>query len=152
MVAQGYCDAPSPLTDGWLNTGDMAYASDGFLYVIRRHDEETLIHNLGGYALDVEDIALSHPDVRDAALFVVPGEFGEPRIVLALAGHKQGIDNPEMILKYLRDRLGIQLGGLGIFLIEAIPRTRSGKPVRAELVRCFTEETTPHPSGVGRID
>jgi acyl-CoA synthetase (AMP-forming)/AMP-acid ligase II len=60
-----------PATDafGWLPTGDLGYRDeDGFLYLVGRADD---VINRGGekvFPLEVEEVLLTHPDVRAAAV------------------------------------------------------------------------------------
>src|SRR5438105_15684759 len=59
--------------DGWIRTGDMAYADeDGFLYICGRKKDMIIRGGHNIYATDVEAVLLEHPDVQEAAVAGVP--------------------------------------------------------------------------------
>jgi acyl-CoA synthetase (AMP-forming)/AMP-acid ligase II len=59
--------------DGWLDTGDLGYLdTDGYLFLVGRSDD---VINRGGekiFPQEVEDVLLTHPAVRSAAVIGAP--------------------------------------------------------------------------------
>ncbi|MEV6239103.1 AMP-binding protein [Lentzea sp. NPDC051838] len=74
-MMDGYLGLPSPFADGWFRTGDLARVEDGRFYhlgrtkdMIRRSGENVAAH-------EVEEVLMSHPAVRLAAVLGVPDEI-----------------------------------------------------------------------------
>ncbi|WP_053206110.1 class I adenylate-forming enzyme family protein [Jiangella muralis] len=76
-VTSGYHRLPATTAarispDGWLRTGDLAIADDGWYRVLGRADD---MMNVGGenvYPIEVEKLLLTMPGVRQAAVVPVP--------------------------------------------------------------------------------
>lgn len=137
--------------DGWLDTGDLGrYDERGYLYLEGRRDD---VINVGGkkvYPASVENAALQHEDVAEAAcvgevdpeqllgevvtLFVVirkaaaqPPAAGEDR--------KEAVLNEESLRTFLASRLDPYAVPRRVIFLDALPRTESGKLQRAALKR-----------------
>ncbi|SFR29747.1 crotonobetaine/carnitine-CoA ligase [Lentzea waywayandensis] len=74
-MMDGYLGSPSPFADGWFRTGDLARIEDGRVYhlgrskdMIRRSGENVAAH-------EVEEVLMSHPSVRLAAVIGVPDDI-----------------------------------------------------------------------------
>ncbi|MFJ5985571.1 AMP-binding protein [Lentzea sp. NPDC092896] len=74
-MMDGYLGLPSPFADGWFRTGDLARIEDGRVYhlgrtkdMIRRSGENVAAH-------EVEEVLMSHPSVRLAAVIGVPDDI-----------------------------------------------------------------------------
>ncbi|MCW2887266.1 MAG: cyclohexanecarboxylate-CoA ligase [Streptosporangiaceae bacterium] len=137
----GYLDAASNQaaldSAGWFRTGDVGIVNDaGFVTVTGRLKD---IVNRGGEkfsARDIEDLLLTHPAVRQAA--VVPGtdsRFGEvPVAFVVLDGTKQA--SVEELTGHLYETgLARQKTPVDWHFLEALPMTPSGKVKKFELVR-----------------
>jgi acyl-coenzyme A synthetase/AMP-(fatty) acid ligase len=70
---KGYFNAPSPFdADGWMNTGDRVELRGEYLRFLGRTTE---IINVGGqkvYPIEVENVLLSIPNVKDVTVFSQP--------------------------------------------------------------------------------
>ncbi|KAG2384280.1 4-coumarate--CoA ligase-like 9 [Vigna angularis] len=82
-VMKGYVDDPeatsATLVNGWLRTGDLCYFdNDGFLYIVDRLKELIKYKGYQVAPAELEELLLSHPDIRDAAVIPYPdNEAGE---------------------------------------------------------------------------
>ncbi len=60
-------DGPDP--DGWWATGDIAYAdADGDLFLVDRLHELIIVNGFNVYPAEVEQVLVTHPAVREAAV------------------------------------------------------------------------------------
>ncbi|MBI4730160.1 MAG: long-chain fatty acid--CoA ligase, partial [Acidobacteria bacterium] len=64
------------LRDGWLHTGDVAYADeDGYLFIVDRKKDLVIVSGFNVYPREVEDVLLRHPKVADAAVVGIPHPY-----------------------------------------------------------------------------
>jgi long-chain acyl-CoA synthetase len=94
--------------------------------------------NVGGRKVnpvEVESVLLSHPSVREVAVFGVPDAAGRGESVVAWIA-TFGTDHPhEEILRHCRERLAAWQAPREIRVVASIPLNSRGKVSRRELVR-----------------
>ncbi|QND75512.1 AMP-binding protein [Tardiphaga robiniae] len=78
-VTSGYWRRPEAtqkvLRDGWLYTGDVAYADElGRFYLIDRKVDMVVSGGENLYPIEIEHVISSHPDVLDVAVIGVPDD------------------------------------------------------------------------------
>ncbi|SFK34476.1 AMP-binding protein [Geodermatophilus ruber] len=65
--------ADAPDADGWLATGDLAYADeDGDLHLVDRRSDLVLVSGFNVYPAEVERVLDTHPAVAESAVIGVP--------------------------------------------------------------------------------
>nr|XP_040221442.2 uncharacterized protein LOC120948797 [Anopheles coluzzii] len=121
--------------DGWLHTGDVGYYDEeqDFFIVDRIKD---LIKYKGFQVppAELEDVLLSHRQVRDCAVVGVPDEMaGELPAAFVVLQAGESVTANE-IERYVASKLSPQkqLRG-GVFFLDEIPKTGSGKILRRQL-------------------
>ncbi|WP_197378745.1 class I adenylate-forming enzyme family protein [Mycolicibacterium mengxianglii] len=122
----------------WMKTTDLARIDDdGFVWILGRADQ-TIIR--GGFKVMPDEVRAaleSHPDVRGASVIGRPDErLGE--IPVAMVELRDGASaRPHQLTDFLQTRLAGYEIPTAIAIVEAIPRTPSGKPdlraVRSQL-------------------
>ena len=67
------------LVDGWLDTGDMGYMADGYLYIVGRAKDMIIINGKNHWPQDIEWAVEQLPGFNhgDIAAFSIEGEGGE---------------------------------------------------------------------------
>lgn len=129
VVTPGYfINAPVPLEDGWLDTGDLGYFNEeGYLYIVDRKKD---MINRGGEkvcSIDVENALYNIPGIAEAAVVGIADEkYGEvPAAMITLQ------PGAELTPEKLHDDLKKVLAGFQIparFLIaDSIPLTANSK-------------------------
>jgi fatty-acyl-CoA synthase len=124
--------------DGFFRTGDLVSVdAGGFHRLVGRKKDMFISGGENVYPAEVEAALAAHPDVAEAAVFGVPdpkwGEIGHAAIVL-----REGAEaDAAMLLAHCEARLARYKLPRAIHLIEALPRTASGKVVKAELRERF---------------
>ena len=139
QVMRGYLGNPEATAatidaDGWLHTGDIGHVdADGYFTIVDRLKE---LIKYKGYQVppaELEALLLSHPAVADAAVIPVPDdEAGEiPKAFVVL--RDEAID-PETLVAYVAEHVAPYKRIRRIEVIDAIPKSASGKILRRVLV------------------
>lgn len=126
------------LRDGCVYTGDIAYYDDdGFYYIVDRKKDVIKSGGEQVFPRDVEDAALTHPKVEDAAVIGVPDpQWGEA--VKIIIKPKPGVEiSKEELLGYLRKHLPGYKIPKYMAIASEIPRNPTGKILRMLLVERY---------------
>ena len=123
---------------GYSTTGDGGYLDDdGYLYVTGRIDD---VINVAGHRLStgaMEEIIATRPDVAERAVIGVADELkGQVPVgfVVLTAGVRRGRDEiqPELVAM-VRKRIGAVAAFKEATVVPRLPKTRSGKVLRATM-------------------
>lgn len=146
-VAEGYYkgDDPQSFTaDGWFNTGDVASIDEeGFLRLTDRTKD--VIKSGGEWisSIELENIAVSHPDVIEAACIAVPHrKWGERPLILVVPRDDRRPAREEI--------LGLYAGKVAswwvpddVVTVDALPHTATGKLSKLTLREQFKDHMLP---------
>ncbi len=142
-IIDGYESNPeanaTSFVDGWFRTGDQGIIDpDGYLRLLARLKE---LINRGGEKIapmEIGQVLLKHPAVAEAVCFGVPHPtWGEE--VTAAVVLRAPVPVAEL-LSFCRDHLADFKCPKKIHVVDAIPRTATGKIQRRALVEAFTEK------------
>ena len=124
----------SPLRDGWFPTGDVATVdADGYLQITDRSKD--VIKSGGEWisSIDVENIAMAHPDVAMAACIGMPHpKWDERPIVVVVPKPGAQIDKASLLSFYEGKIAKWQIPDDVVF-VEAIPLGATGKMLKTKL-------------------
>jgi 4-coumarate--CoA ligase len=135
-VMMGYLGKPQATAetiddDGWLHTGDIGYVNnEGDLFIVERLKELIKVKGLQVPPAELEDLLLSHPQIRDAAVIGIPdsaaGEVPKAYVVRATEELTE-----RQVQEYVKERVAHykQLKG-GVEFIAEIPKSAAGKILR----------------------
>ncbi|CAM3090531.1 AMP-binding protein [Prescottella defluvii] len=138
MLLTGYRNQPDELAavlrpDGWFRTGDAGYVDeDGYLFLCDRVKDMIVSGGENVYPVEVENVLMSHPGVRDAAVIGVPHErWGETvKAVVVQAGDDLDTDH---LIDYCREHLAHYKCPTSVDVVPELPRNPSGKLLKREL-------------------
>ena len=139
-VAGSYAGGHAPdrwTDDGWFRTGDVARL-DGHGFVQLTDRVADLIKSGGEWIAtqEVESAIMGHPAVKEAAVIGVPHPKWSERPIAAVV-LRPGHDAAAVTLEALRAHLGDRFPKFwlpdAVVLVEAIPRTSTGKFKKSEL-------------------
>ncbi len=132
------------LVDGWLDTGDMGYMVDGYLFIVGRAKDMIIINGKNHWPQDIEWAVEQLPGFHqgDIAAFSVETESGEE--VPAVLVHCRVTDPEERRKLHLQiaDKVRSVTGmNCVIELVppRTLPRTSSGKLSRAKARKLYLE-------------
>ena len=130
------------LVDGWLDTGDMGYMADGYLFIVGRAKDMIIINGKNHWPQDIEWAVEQLPGFHqgDIAAFAVEGEDGEE--VPAVLVHCRVSDPEERVKLHdeIRDKVRSITGmNCVVELVppRTLPRTSSGKLSRAKAKKLY---------------
>jgi acyl-CoA synthetase (AMP-forming)/AMP-acid ligase II len=135
-ITPGYLGNPeanaASFFDGWFRTGDLGTLDAGGYLRLEGRIKEMVIRggeNISPY--EVEATLLAHPAVREAACFGLPDEkYGEEvAAVVALEGDATA----DELIAHCRERLAAFKAPKHVYVVDAIPRTATGKLQRQRL-------------------
>jgi len=124
---------------GWFDTGDVATIdADGFVKIVDRTKD--VIKSGGEWisSIDLENIAVAHPAVREAAAIARPDEkWGERPVIVAVL--KPGATaTAEEIRAFFRGKVGKWCEPDEVIIVENLPHTATGKLLKTELRRLYS--------------
>lgn len=121
---------------GWQTLGDMGYVdTDGYLYLTDRMDDMIISGGVNVYPQEIEKTILDVAGVQDCAVVGIEDDaFGERPVAFIVpeSGH-----SPIALLELIREHCQKHLGRIKqpdrLELIDALPRTATGKLLRRHL-------------------
>ena len=144
-VFPGYWDDPglnarSFTPDGWFRTGDRGRIRDGYLELLGRADDTI---NRGGHKVDPREVSALlavHPAVAEAAVFAVPDPRLGQEVAAAVVLRPDAAADARQLRRWLLDRLSPHKVPRKLLLLDALPRTATGKVSRPELRRLAADQ------------
>jgi fatty-acyl-CoA synthase len=138
LVSEGYWQRPAETEElfrnGWLHTGDMAYADgDGYLFIVDRRKDMIITGGMNVFAREVEDVLTAHPAVAVAAVIGVPDDRWGEAVTAFVAIHPDYTVTGDELSAHVRDRKGPIFAPKKVHLVDSIPLTAIGKPDRKAL-------------------
>ena len=118
--------------------GDWAMQdADGQWFLFGRTDDTLKVAGKRVGPGEVEDALISHAAVSEAAVIGVPDEIkGAALVCFVVAKPNQSATERELVAQ-VTQQLGKPLAPKRVFLVAALPKTRSGKIVRGAITRAF---------------
>jgi len=138
---------------GYYTTGDAGIVdTDGFVHVMSRIDD---IINVAGHRLStgaIEQIVAAHPAVAECAV-VGANDSIKGMIPVGLIVLKAGVvaaddEVSREVVARVRDELGPVAAFKAVHVVRALPKTRSGKTLRATIRAIANGETVAVPATI----
>ena len=140
-VASGYygdekCDAVD--SDGWFATGDVATIDgDGYMQITDRIKD--LIKSGGEWisSIELENMAMSHPDVLQAAVIGIPDEKWDERPLLIVQPKSGTNPSKEELLGFFKGKVADWSIPDDVVFVEELPIGGTGKVQKSELRKTY---------------
>lgn len=138
---------------GYYHTGDGGYKDDdGYIYITGRTDD---VINVSGHRLstgEMEEIVSSHTAVAECAVIGVNDQLkGQLPVGLVVLKAGVEIDDSQLeveLVKMVREQVGALACFRRAVVVQRLPKTRSGKILRAVLRKIAAEEEYKMPSTI----
>ena len=138
---------------GYYETGDAGYVDeDGYLYIMARTDD---VINVAGHRLStgaMEEVLASHPAVAECAVIGVADSL-KGQSPLGFLCLKAGVSTPHdqvvnEVVRMVRDRIGPVAAFKSACVVDRLPKTRSGKILRATMAKIADGEDFKMPATI----
>jgi acetyl-CoA synthetase len=121
--------------DAWFPTKDLGWVDEeGYFHHAGRADDVIISAGWTMSAVEIEDVLLKHPDVREAAAIGVPdttrGQVVKAFLVTPRSGDEAFIRE---IQSFVRERLSAHEYPREVAVVDALPKTPAGKVNRKAL-------------------
>lgn len=125
------------LKDGWLDTGDMGYLSDGYIYIVGRAKDMIIVNGKNHWPQDIEWAVEQLPAFKqgDVAAFAITTPGGEETPAVLVQCRTSDEAERVRLREEIRERVRTVTGmNCVIELVppRTLPRTSSGKLSRAK--------------------
>ncbi|MGD0190602.1 MAG: long-chain-fatty-acid--CoA ligase [Rhizomicrobium sp.] len=130
--------------DGWFDTGDIATLDiDGYMTITDRAKD--VIKSGGEWisSIEIENIAVGHPAVAEAAVIGVPHPKWDERPLLIIVLKPGQTATKEEILDYLRDKIAKWWMPDDVVFTNEIPHTATGKIQKITLREIYGRHRLP---------
>jgi propionyl-CoA synthetase len=160
---QRFLDTYLSTFPGYYETADAGFIDEaGYVFVMARTDD---IINVAGHRLStgaIEEAMAEHPDVAECAVIGAADEL-KGQLPVGLIVLKAGVQRPQdeivaEVVKLVRDRIGAVAAFKTAVVVTRLPKTRSGKILRATMRKIAdgesyaTPATIDDPAILGEID
>ncbi len=109
------------------------FDADGLLFIDGRDDEMIVSGGENVYPVEVENVLVEHPAVREAAVIGVPDEeFGQRLKAFVVVREGFTVD-AETMREHVRDNLARFKVPRDVEFLDALPRNSTGKILRKAL-------------------
>lgn len=138
---------------GFYETGDAGYVDDdGYVWIMARTDD---VINVAGHRLStgsMEEVLSSHPAVAECAVIGVADPL-KGQAPLGLLCLKKGVETEHAqvvaeVVRMVRDRIGPVAAFKTACVVDRLPKTRSGKILRATMAKIADGETVKVPATI----
>ncbi|MBR9764366.1 MAG: propionyl-CoA synthetase, partial [Rhodobacteraceae bacterium] len=138
---------------GYYETGDAGMLDeDGYLYIMARTDD---VINVAGHRLStgaMEEVLASHPDVAECAVIgasdTLKGQVPLGFLCLSKGVNREHAEIVKECVKLVRDQIGPVAAFKQAMVVDRLPKTRSGKILRATMVKIADGESYKLPATI----
>jgi len=138
---------------GFYETGDAGMIDeDGYLYIMARTDD---VINVAGHRLStgaMEEVLANHPDVAECAVIgaadTLKGQIPIGFLCLTTGVNRPHDDIIKECVKMMRDQIGPVAAFKLAVVVNRLPKTRSGKILRATMVKIADSQEFKMPATI----
>ena len=131
-------------SEGWFDTGDVCtFDPDGYIQITDRAKD--VIKSGGEWisSIDLENSAVGHPGVQEAAVIGVAHPKWQERPLLIVVKKKGATVSREEILKYLESRIAKWWMPDDVVFVDDLPHSATGKLLKSKLREQFRNYRLP---------
>jgi len=138
IVMQGYFGRPEDtaqaLRGGWLHSGDLGKVDeDGYVFIVDRVKDMINVAGFKVYPREVEEVLFTHRAVKEAAVVGMPDALYGEQVKAFVVTHSGADVDPDGLIVYCRERIAEFKVPRAVELVEALPKSPTGKVLKREL-------------------
>jgi propionyl-CoA synthetase len=138
---------------GYYKTADAGYMDDdGYLFIMARTDD---IINVAGHRLStggMEEVVASHPDIAECAVVGIAdklkGQLPAGFFILNAGVERDTVEIEKEVIALVRQKIGPVAAFKIAIPVQRLPKTRSGKILRATMVSIADGKTYKMPATI----
>ncbi len=130
--------------DGWFKTGDVATIDErGYMTIVDRSKD--VIKSGGEWisSIDLENAAMAHPDVAEAAVIGLPHPKWDERPLLVVVPEEGKEVTKDAVIRFLEDRVAKWWLPDDVAFVEELPHGATGKVSKLTLREKFQDYKLP---------
>ncbi|MSO65099.1 MAG: long-chain-fatty-acid--CoA ligase [Alphaproteobacteria bacterium] len=130
--------------DGWFDTGDVATLdADGYMQITDRSKD--VIKSGGEWisSIELENLAVGHPEVAEACVIGVPHPKWDERPLLLIVRRPGSSLTREAMLNYFKDRVAKWWWPDDVVFVAQLPHTATGKLLKNKLREEYRHHRLP---------
>ena len=128
--------------DGWFLTGDVAVRENGIYRILGRSSVDII--KTGGYkvsALEIEEVLLTHPHIRECAVVGIPDPAWGERVVAAVVPREGASLHSDALRAWGKERLASYKVPMEALEFNELPRNAMGKVSKPQLKKLIQGKT-----------
>lgn len=131
-------DKSAQTDDGWFDTGDIA-TLDGDGYLVIRDRAKDLIKSGGEWisSVELENLAMSHPDIQAAAAIGVPHPKWDERPVVVAIKREGAVVSEDELRVFIAERVPSWQVPDRVVLVDSLPLGGTGKVLKNKLREAY---------------
>ena len=131
-------DERAQTDDGWCDTGDIA-TLDGDGYLVIRDRAKDLIKSGGEWisSVELENLAMSHPDIQAAAAIGVPHPKWDERPVVVAIKREGAVVSEDELRVFIAERVPSWQVPDRVVLVDSLPLGGTGKVLKNKLREAY---------------
>jgi 3-(methylthio)propionyl---CoA ligase len=144
VVERYYREEKSALQDGWFHTGDVANIdADGYMHITDRSKD--VIKSGGEWisSIELENIAVAHPAVHEAAVIGVAHAKWDERPLLIAVLKSGASASREELLAFYEGKVAKWMIPDDVAFVDQLPHTATGKLLKTKLRDDFKNHRLP---------
>ena len=137
-------DGGDPLREGWFPTGDVATIdAEGYIQITDRSKD--VIKSGGEWisSIDLENVAVAHPAVAEAAVIGVPHPKWDERPLLIVQKKSDANVTREELLRFYENKVAKWWIPDDVVFVDSLPHTATGKLLKTKLREDFGAHRLP---------
>ncbi len=134
VISQYFKGDECPLVDGWFPTGDVATIDpEGYMQITDRSKD--VIKSGGEWisSIDLENLAMAHPCVQEAAVIAIPHEKWNERPLLIVVKKDGSQLTRDELLQFYEGKISKWSVPDDVVFVEQLPHTGTGKLQKLKL-------------------
>jgi fatty-acyl-CoA synthase len=130
--------------DGWFHTGDVVTIdTDGYMQIVDRRKDVVKSGGEWISSIDLENAAVGHPDVAEAAVIAISHPRWGERPLLVVAPRPQCRPQRDDLIAFLAGHFPRWMLPDDVVVLDELPHTATGKLMKTRLREMFQDHRLP---------